>query len=614
MPEKGDAYEGVDQQDRLSKKYTFATAVPVEQLPGFVDLYYLAPFEEQEKYNFVIEYPYVDRTFPRFTRTYVVPRTDDLVTQEPNADDIDPGLGRPFQLTDHKIERFTDDAVLDAIFVKVMRVFEKLPGPVITSFEQNNYQQDVTVKAQEVQKSPPPVQSALTESVKQERTGTAKAKNTLATVPRVFPKAGKVTEIPSMTRELWLGGFVEQTDSQQLAGQVDQDPMLAEGLFNLTENQTTEFKKELTLHTLPLPQVRAHQELTEEFGGGMLTETLNLDRSDSALAAEEGYLITESRLRNLPGVAKVKMQKALSDASEWPELREDKTITEGVYSGVVVETLKKIVPAAEQLPVGYNPFGTGVWIDYLVHDKWRSMRLKSHILSYPTAPLVYFSTEEVHLPAQINAIDVVWELTNELNSHTELSLDNTSGFAYAKSNLTQVPHLKPIITEGYRGYAKARVTRTFVLADFNGGLASGEVPSVFKITPVYGTAIVTGKKIGGTIIHGNTQDEVSSEGGILPAIQNFGPFLSVNYDQEFAAPFSSSQPVSAGPVAVTAGPKPGTFSAFTLSFGPRPTARVVIPPSTPTALTSGQSFVWRVTVTRGLLNLYAIEVIEIFVP
>ena len=33
MPKKGDIFKGVDQKKFLSKVYTFATVVPVEQLP-----------------------------------------------------------------------------------------------------------------------------------------------------------------------------------------------------------------------------------------------------------------------------------------------------------------------------------------------------------------------------------------------------------------------------------------------------------------------------------------------------------------------------------------------------------------------------------------------------
>jgi hypothetical protein len=278
-----------------------------------------------------------------------------------------------------------------------------------------------------------------------------------------------------------------------------------------------------------------------------------------------------------------------------------------------VQTLKKVVPFNETLPANYNPYSDGVFIDYLPHDKWRKMRLKSKILQYPTNPLVYFTTEEVHFPAQVTGMDVEWEITSILDSRSSLNLDNSEGSAKAVSYVIQKPNLKDGIKEGYRGYTKARITRTLILADNTGGLPTINVPQVTPIIPVYGTAILTSGKIGGEITHGNTINETASNGELNRQSIRFGPVLSFNYDQQFDAPYSSSQPVSAGPVTTT-GPKPGTWSAFVISLGQRPSARVTIPQSVPPALTSGMLLIWRVTVTRGLLNLYVVEKIEVYVP
>lgn len=614
MPKKGDLFAGVDQQDRLSKKFTFATAVPVEQSPGFVDLYYLAPFPEQENYNFTIAYPFTDKAYPQFTRTYIVQRTDDLVTKEPDADAFDPEFGRPFQLTEHKIERFTDDPVMDANFVRIVRVFERLPGPVITSFKNNQYQQVVTVRTQDVAQSTPPPQSALTEVSGQERTGTAKAKNTLATVPEVFPQAGSTVEIPSMTRELWLGGFDETTDSQVSAGQVEV-PQIAPGKYSVAEKQVTKFKKEITIKALPLPQTRHHKELApSELGGGVLEETISIDTPTSLLdLVDGGYLITEARFRNLGQWGKIALIKQLI-GSEWPELTDVKTISEGVYSGVAVQTLKKVVPAPASLPPGYNPFLDGVFWDLKPHDKWKTFRLKSSILVFPTTPLVYFDEEEVHFPAQLQSVDVQWTIASETQASGALNLDDTEGHALASSKTTQTPSLIHTATDGYRGFAKSKITRTFVLANPNGGLPSNVVAQITKIAPSFGTALLNGSVIGGTSVDGNTQHSLRAEGEIKRAFEHFGPYLTGNINQNFYAPYSYAEPVGPVIVDVTAGPKPKTCNATMFSLGARPFATVVIPASIPAALVSGQSIVWRVRVTRGLLNLYAIEKIEVFIP
>src|SRR5205823_742437 len=74
----------------------------------------------------------------------------------------------------------------------------------------------------------------------------------------------------------------------------------------------TEFKKEVTIRSLPMPQERHHKELTQEFGGGVLSEDMFIDTPSSALDIDQGFLITESRLRNLAGFGKVKMTKQLA--------------------------------------------------------------------------------------------------------------------------------------------------------------------------------------------------------------------------------------------------------------------------------------------------------------
>src|SRR6185369_1645309 len=88
IPEKGAAFEGIDRKD-LADGYKFATAVPSDPPGVYLDLYYLKPREDQDRYNMEITYPYVDRNFPRLTRTYIVLRTDDLATTEPQADTVD---------------------------------------------------------------------------------------------------------------------------------------------------------------------------------------------------------------------------------------------------------------------------------------------------------------------------------------------------------------------------------------------------------------------------------------------------------------------------------------------------------------------------------------------
>jgi hypothetical protein len=603
MPKKGDIFKGVDQQKRLSSVYKFATAVPVEQLPGFVDLYYVAPFKCQEEYNFVVTYPYTDKNYPQFTRTYIVPRTADVATQEPQADTYDPGFGKPFQLTDHKIERLEQDPILDAIFVKVSRVFERLPGPVIVSFESNQAQQVVTVATQEVVKSVPPAQSALTEVSKQERTGTAKAKNTLGTVPRVFPATGLTTEIPSMTRELWLGGFIEYQVQQQLAGQAQQQP-LTPGIYSNVEKQMTEFKKESTIRSLPLPQTRAHKEVTSAFGGGALVETLKIDSPTSNLDIEPGYLVTETKLRNLAGFGKVQLTKKLYSpiTGAWPKMYGLKTLDEGIYAGIKIDFTKQYVDAKP----GASPPGApdpGGFSDLTPEDTWRTIQIvnKLNLHSLP-APIVYMTWHHVDLPHTLMDVRGVYGGFGRNDSKSE----PTSALATASG--TALGAIAILMQEGYKGLAEARVTYTFFPT------APQSLPmNILNIQMGTGTAVMRSFSETITDEEGDTVSAFSDSGEQRIHVADIQGCLN----GAFAAAYGSGQQRDSYSIpGQTADAKSidGNFEAK--AFFPGASAFLVVnmTRSIPDSLPSGTTYLYDGEVTPWRFGVYVMRTVEITVP
>lgn len=122
LPDKGSAFAGPDAP--RFRDFKFATAKPSDQT-GWVDWFYVNERLNQDDYNFVVEYPWVDQTYPRVTRTYVILREDRV---DPDAAATDP-KNDTLSLVDSKITRL-DDPVLDALFVGVQNVFERVPAPV----------------------------------------------------------------------------------------------------------------------------------------------------------------------------------------------------------------------------------------------------------------------------------------------------------------------------------------------------------------------------------------------------------------------------------------------------------------------------------------------------
>lgn len=125
LPEKGSTYPG-PYTDKLTEDFKFATAVPSPQNVEELDLFYLNERENQDEYNFSIEYPTGDINFPKVTRNYVFLR--DSVPVNPVNDPVFAGL----TLVEFAQVRL-DNAIFDALFVGVQRVYEKLPGDTLTT-------------------------------------------------------------------------------------------------------------------------------------------------------------------------------------------------------------------------------------------------------------------------------------------------------------------------------------------------------------------------------------------------------------------------------------------------------------------------------------------------
>jgi hypothetical protein len=236
QPDQKSVFTGVGAEKM--EGWVYATSIPTDQL-GWVDEYWINDRKNQEAYNYVIEYPYASKDFPRYTRTYVVFR-DDPRAQEPDADTNDP-IYSDLKLVDHKVYRIEDKPELDAICVVIQRIYEKLPGPLITSFKESPEQQVVTSTFQEVQTDVAPTLDALTIGATIERKTTAKAAITIDTVDSVFASQELRTEVPDLVPAKFRAFIPIKTEAETLAGTATQ-PALGTGELSHAEQQTTEFR------------------------------------------------------------------------------------------------------------------------------------------------------------------------------------------------------------------------------------------------------------------------------------------------------------------------------------------------------------------------------------
>lgn len=89
---------------------------------GWYRWYYAADHANQDDYNFDIEYPYNgDTNFPRYIRTYVVPR------EGYTAEVLGAASPEGGKLILEKMFRSTGDQRIDSLYVRVVRVYDDVP-------------------------------------------------------------------------------------------------------------------------------------------------------------------------------------------------------------------------------------------------------------------------------------------------------------------------------------------------------------------------------------------------------------------------------------------------------------------------------------------------------
>lgn len=290
LPDQGQQYAGPN-AEKFSD-FIFTTAKPTDQV-GWMDLYYLNERDNQDDYNFEVAYPWADRDFPQYTRTYVVLR-DDTRANEPQADEVDP-VHDDLLLVDHKWIRL-QDPILDALFIGIQRVYQRLPGPVLTDYEVNQFQQVVTIEEQDVPGDPEvPTPTATTEAWKTEGPTTAKAKITVSSVDEVFPDTRYQLEredriLPFKFRT----ANPMETDSHIEEGTAEV-PTLAQDDWTAEEHQTTEFKKFVSrsFRSVDLPVTLIDYKLdndqrlvtvTDTWDNGLQTITPDTDLVDASVS------------------------------------------------------------------------------------------------------------------------------------------------------------------------------------------------------------------------------------------------------------------------------------------------------------------------------------------
>jgi hypothetical protein len=162
---------------------------PLDQEANFmwVRRIYAKDRADQDEYNYAIKYAGSDPNFPTYVRTYILPRAD----YEPLAKGAQDPEYPTATLVSEEVQRIksnaTSDAneeLLDSLFVKVIRIFETLPGPTIGAKRVYNERGDLeTVVKQTVDAdSAPTADGLLVTAAMVEQEDTSKGLKTTSTV------------------------------------------------------------------------------------------------------------------------------------------------------------------------------------------------------------------------------------------------------------------------------------------------------------------------------------------------------------------------------------------------------------------------------------------------
>jgi hypothetical protein len=244
--------------------------------------------QDEDAYNFAIKYSDNNPAYPIYVRTYTILRSEYVPLASGSRDPVFASA----YLISEEVVRFKGDAendALDSLYLKVLRVFETLPGPLVKRYETNEAGQTVEVTSQRKLFGPnyvPPTASAVlsfASEVAEENVITDNVRK----LPEVFD--GKVfsTEVPDPAPVKFRVAVPAITEEETVKGEAER-PALATGELSKSEQQVTKFikrKQKTSRSTLGLPKTLSQTLTTREKQKATVTETLQVGNTSESPSA-----------------------------------------------------------------------------------------------------------------------------------------------------------------------------------------------------------------------------------------------------------------------------------------------------------------------------------------
>lgn len=224
---------------------------PVDGTDQFVRRIYATDRADQDAYNYAIKYSAGSPGHPIYLRSYVLPREDYTPLPEGSADSQFPDA---FLIEE---EMAPVEGELNSLYVKVTRVYETLPGPVITSFETNEAGQKVTVTSQRKSSANytlPAATATSNPSAQAEDTGVVTEQ--IRSVPAVFARKQFSAERPDPLPTKFRAAVPDVETSEIVAGTAQQPTLSVPQELSASETQETVFLKRISRRLRP-PVIRS---------------------------------------------------------------------------------------------------------------------------------------------------------------------------------------------------------------------------------------------------------------------------------------------------------------------------------------------------------------------
>jgi len=324
---------------------------PLENSDTFVRRIYATDRLDQDAYNYAIKLSAGSPGHPIYIRTYVVPRAD----YQPLPDGSpDPEFLNAFLVEE---EMAPVEGELNSLYVRVSRVFETLPGPILTSFETNDAGQKVTVTTQRKSStgySLPAASATSSPSAQAEDTGVVTEQ--IRSVPAVFARQQFSAERPDPLPTKFRAAVPDVGTSSIVAGTAQQPTLAVPQDLSASEAQETQFLKRISRRLRPDPIYPVtFVETTRVNTGQVATVTSVLE--NFLQSADSGPLVESSEVTDLGDGRSIKVTTEVDQVFEQPSFtRAKEDLTPQKFRASVSETVvERTIPGTAALPLSLGP-------------------------------------------------------------------------------------------------------------------------------------------------------------------------------------------------------------------------------------------------------------------